>query len=319
LSSLSLQTTAENATTLRSDKMRRQISKYALILAFMIPGMTIFFVFYLLPIFQSMYFSFYKWNGLGPLKDFIAFDNYTRLLSHPIFHGAVQHSFLLLSASLSIQLPLALALALLLGRGKQRSKAVYRMLLFIPFVFSEIITAVIWRYVLHPDQGLLNTVLGTLGLPSVSLLGDLKLVLVGIFLVITWKYFGFHMILYMSGLQAIPPDLEEAARVDGANEMTVLRYITLPLLGNTLRMSVFLSVLGSLQQFVLIWTLTEGGPVNSSEVIGTYLYKYSLQRFSLGYGSAVAVVLFISTLVFSLFYQRFVMSQDYLSNYVQGS
>jgi raffinose/stachyose/melibiose transport system permease protein len=136
-------------------------------------------------------------------------------------------------------------------------------------------------------------------------------VLFGIFAVITWKYFGFHMILYMAGLQNISKDLEDAARVDGANEAQVLRNITLPLLGSTLRLTVFLSVLGSFQQFVIIQIMTLGGPVNASEVIGTYLFKYGIQRFNLGYGSAVAVVLFAITLVFSIGYQRIILRRDY--------
>ncbi|MCC6802364.1 MAG: sugar ABC transporter permease, partial [Anaerolineae bacterium] len=121
----------------------------------------------------------------------------------------------------------------------------------------------------------------------------------------------FHMILYMAGLQSIPADLEDAARVDGATERNVLRHITLPLLGSTIRLTVFLSVLGSFQQFVLVWVMTEGGPVNASELIATYLYKYGIQRFNLGYGSAVAIVLFCITLVFSIGYQRIIMRQDF--------
>jgi raffinose/stachyose/melibiose transport system permease protein len=129
--------------------------------------------------------------------------------------------------------------------------------------------------------------------------------------VLTWKYFGFHMILYMAGLQSIPADLEDAARVDGANERQVLQNITLPMLGSTIRLTVFLSVVGSFQQFVLVWVLTEGGPVNASELIGTYLYKFGIVRQNLGYGSAVAIVLFGITLVFSLGYQRIIMRQDF--------
>ena len=120
------------------------------------------------------------------------------------------------------------------------------------------------------------------------------------------------MILYMAGLQSIPGDLEDAARVDGATQRQVLQYMHAGApLGSTIRSTVFLSVLGSFQQFVLVWVLTQGGPVNASEVVATYLYKFGIQRFQLGYGSAVAVVLFAITLVFSLGYQRLVMRQDF--------
>jgi raffinose/stachyose/melibiose transport system permease protein len=295
------------------DKQRRQMNKYLLILLFALPGMLIFTLFVLIPLPQSVYFSLWDWNGLGPLSDFNGVGNYTRLLNHSVFQAALGHSFVLMTLSLVIQLPLALSLALLVGRGKLRGRRLFRIILFAPFVFSEIITASLWRYVLHPDEGLLNMVLGSIipGYERIGLLANRDTVLIGIFMVITWRYFGFHMILYMAGLQNIPPDLEDAARVDGATEWKLLRHITLPLLGSTIRLTVFLSVLGSFQQFVITWVLTEGGPVNGSELIATYMYKFGIQRFNLGYGSAVAVVLFAITLVFSLGYQRLILRQDY--------
>lgn len=295
------------------DKQRRQWNKALLIALFVLPGMAVFTLFVLIPIPQSFYFSLYDWNGLGPLTDFKEFGNYTRLFNHSVFQSSLLHSFVLMVLSVGVQLPLALGLALMVGRGKMHARRVFRIILFLPYVFSEIITAIMWRYVLHPDEGLLNMVLGTFipGYERIGLLASRETVLIGIFAVITWKYFGFHMILYMAGIQAIPADLEDAARVDGASEAKVLRYVTLPMLGSTIRLSVFLSVLGSFQQFAIVWILTEGGPVNSSELIATYLYKFGIQRFSLGYGSAVAVVLFAITLVFSLGYQRVILRQDY--------
>src|SRR5690606_5583532 len=120
----------------------------------------------------------------------------------------------------------------------------------------------------------------------------------------TWKYFGFHMLLYMAGLQNVSRDVEDAARTSGASEAQVLRYITLPMMGSTIRLTVFLSILGAMQQFILIWVLTTGGPANASEVIVTFLYKYGIQRMQLGFGSAVAVILLLLTLIFSVGYQR---------------
>jgi len=295
------------------DKQRRQLSKTLLIAAFTLPGMIIFFLFVLMPIAQSVVFSTYDWNGFGPLEEFVGFGNYSRLFNHSVFQMAVAHSFTIMMLSLTIQLPLALGLALLVGRGALKGKRIFRAILFIPYVFSEVITAIIWRYVLSPNPGaLLNAALASVipDYQAVGWLAERDIVLYAYFAVLTWKYFGFHMILYMAGLQGIPADLEDAARVDGANEWEVLRNITLPLLGSTIRLTIFLSVVGSFQQFVLVWVLTEGGPVNASELIGTYLYKFGIQRFNLGYGSAVAIVLFSITLVFSLLYQRFIMRQD---------
>lgn len=296
-----------------SAERQQQLSKSLLVALFLLPGMTIFALFLLIPIGQSGVFSLYDWDGFGALTDYIGTRNYERLFNHSIFQSSLQHSFIIMALSLVVQLPLALALALLVGRGELPGKRIFRTILFVPFVFSEIITAIIWLYVLNPRNGMLNTVLATF-IPEfqpIGWLADRNMVLYGIFVVMTWKYFGFHMILYMAGLQGVPRDLEDASRVDGATELQVLRYVTLPMLGSTIRLTVYLSVLGSFQQFVIVWILTQGGPVNASELLGTYLYKFGIQRFALGYGSAVAVVLFAITLVFSLGYQRIIMRQDY--------
>ncbi|GIL13385.1 MAG: sugar ABC transporter permease [Chloroflexi bacterium] len=302
----------------QTDRRRRQWDKALFVALFTLPGMSLFFLFVLIPIMQSAYFSLYDWNGFGPPTKFIEFDNYTRLLNHSIFQTALVNSFTLMILSLTIQLPLALSLALLVGRGKLHGKKFFRTVLFVPYVFSEVITAIIWRYVLSPNEGaLLNALLGAVipNFQPVGWLADRHTVIYVLFAVLTWKYFGFHMILYMAGLQGIPADLEDAARVDGGTEWQVLRFITLPLLGSTIRLTVFLSVLGSFQQFVLAWVLTnEGGPVNASQLIATYLYKFGITQLKLGYGSAVAVVFFAITLVFSLGYQRMIMRRDYAAN-----
>ena len=141
-------------------------------------------------------------------------------------------------------------------------------------------------------------------------LADPNTVMLAMFFVISWKYFGFHMILLLAGLQGIPHELEEAAAIDGATRRQAIRYVTLPLLGPTLRVSVFLSIIGALQLFDLIWVTTGGGPVNASNTMATYMFDWGFKRFQLGYGSAVAVILFGFALVLALAYQRWVLRRD---------
>jgi raffinose/stachyose/melibiose transport system permease protein len=133
-----------------------------------------------------------------------------------------------------------------------------------------------------------------------------------IFVVLTWKYFGLHMLLYMAGLQSIPREIEEAALIDGANTWQMIRNITIPLLSGTIRTTIYLSVLGSLTQFNLIWIMTKGGPVNASEVMATYMYRFGFVRFQLGYGSAVALVMLLICLAFSIAFLRLARQPDYL-------
>ena len=213
--------------------------------------------------------------------------------------------------SLTIQLPIALLVALLI-RDNIPGRAIFRTIFFLPYVLSEVITGVVWTFIYRPQNGLMNAFLGAIwpGYEPQAILADTDKVLYAIFAVITWKFFGFHMILYLAGLQNIPSELEDAARVDGATPLRVLRDITLPLLGPTFRVSVFFSVLGSLQFFDLIWIMTKGGPVNASNTMATYMYTYGFTRFQLGYGAAVSLVIFGICFVFSILYQRFVMRRD---------
>lgn len=298
-----------------ADQRQRGISKALTVAFFLLPGMIVFFVFLLMPISQSVYYSLYDWSGLGPIQDFIGLGNYERLFAHKVFQMSVEHTLVILVLSMAVQLPFSLGLALLVGRGDLPGRRFFRTLLFVPYVFSEVISAIMWLFMFQISNGTLNTLLRQF-LPfyeNIDWLGDRTIIMVTVFIVLTWKFFGFHMLLYMAGLQAIPKDLEEAARVDGATESQVLRRITLPLLAPTVRLTIYLSVLGSFQQFVIVWTMTEGGPAEASSVLATYLYKFGIQRMDLSYGSAIAVVLFVFTLAFSITYQRLFMRGDTLN------
>jgi len=289
------------------------------ILVFLVPGMIFFFAFLLIPVSNSLYYSVFKWNGLGPPTDFVGLRNYDFLLNQKAFQQSIQNSITIVALSLVVQLPMALGLALIVGRGSLPGRSIFRTILFIPFVFSEIITAYIWSYVYHPRDGMANFILHLFApnADNITWLADKDIALLAVFAVITWKFFGLHMILYMAALQGVPKDLEEAARIDGATESQVIRHVTLPMIGSTIRLTVYLSVLGSFQQFVLIWVMTEGGPANATHVLATYLYKFGIISWRLGLGSAIAVMLFIITFTFSLIYQIFVLRRDYETEFVQ--
>lgn len=288
------------------------------ILFFLLPGMIFFFAFLLIPVSNSFYYSAFDWNGLGPPTEFIGLENYEFLFKFNAFRQSIGNSVVIVILSLSVQLPLALSLALVVGRGKLPGRSIFRTILFVPFVFSEIITAIIWSYVYHPREGLANFILHLFapGADNFLWLGK-ETALIAVFVVITWKFFGLHMILYMAALQSVPGDLEDAARIDGASEPQVIRFVTLPMIGATIRLTVYLSVLGSFQQFVLIWVMTEGGPANATHVMATFLYKFGIISWKLGLGSAIAVMLFVITFSFSLIYQMFVLGRDYDTEFVQ--
>ncbi len=293
---------------------RRKKDRITVIL-FLLPAIILFLIFVIYPIFRSLYFSMYDWNGLGPATDFIGLDNFKRILTDKIFQKAVINNFLIAFLSLIVQLPISLAIAIIVGRDFP-GRGLFRTIFFLPYVLSEVITAIIWLGMFNPnpDRGLINAILVLIpGVDPVAFLGDPKLVLVAIFIVLSWKYFGLHMLLFMAGLQNIPHEIEEAALIDGANQWQMLSHVTIPLLGGTLRTCAYLSILGSLTQFTLVWIMTKGGPVNASEVMATYMYRYGFVRFWLGYGSAVAIVMLVIALIISLIYRRLMERPDYLA------
>jgi len=299
----------------RKTRSARRLQNKLTIALFLLPAIVLFSIFLVYPILQSVYYSFFSWKGFGPAVDFIGLDNFRHILTDSIFLKAVGNGLLIVVLSLIIQLPLAMALALMVGRHL-RGRAFFRTIFFMPYVLSEVITGIMWMILFNPDpnRGFINAVLTLIpGIKAIPWLGDTRIVLMAIFVVLTWKYFGFHMLLYMAGLQNIPPEIEEAALIDGVNDRQMITHIIIPLIGSTIRTSVHLSVLGSLQVFALVWIMTKGGPVNASEVMSTYMYRFSFVRFEFGYGSAVAIVMLLISLVFSLAYLRLVRQTDYLS------
>ena len=297
----------------KSGPSRKTQDNFTIVL-FLLPAFVLFLIFLVYPIFRSAYYSLFDWNGFGPAVNFVGLDNYKQILADTVFMKAVGNGLLIVVLSLIIQLPFSLALAIMVGRDLP-GRAFFRMAFFMPYVLSEVITAIIWLSLFdpEPERGLINALLVLIpGVQPQLFLSDLNQVMACVFVVLTWKYFGLHMLLYMAGLQGIPREIEEAALIDGANRWQLIRHITVPLLGNTIRTTIQLSVLGSLTQFNLVWIMTKGGPVNASEVMATYMYRFGFVRFWLGYGSAVALVMLLICLAFSVAYLRLVRQPDYL-------
>jgi raffinose/stachyose/melibiose transport system permease protein len=186
------------------------------------------------------------------------------------------------------------------------------MLFFAPYILSEVITGVLFSMIFAPGDGLADKILSEIGLESLGgkWFSDPSTVLPTLFLVMTWKYFGFHMMIYLAGLQGIPVELHEAATIDGAGPWARFRYVTLPLLGPTIRISVFLAVIYSIQLLDMVWIITAGGPDHASETMAITMFQYGFKRYQVGYASAISVAMFLISMVFALVYQRFVMRRD---------
>ncbi|MBC7291372.1 MAG: sugar ABC transporter permease [Actinotalea sp.] len=276
------------------------------------PAILVFVSFVIFPVVMAAYYGFFRWRGFGPPQDFVGFGNYLTILQDSTFHDALMHNGFIVVMSLVLQGPAAIALALLLNQN-MRGRSLVRVLIFVPYVISEVIVGTGWSLMLR-TSGALNDILDKAGLSGlvVDWLADPDIAIWTLMMIITWKYIGFAVILFLAGLQSIPDELFEAAAIDGASYWQIQRRITLPLLGPTIRIWAFLSIIGSLQLFDLvyiIWGQYVAATAGTS-TMATYMVVNGRNAGSYGYGNAVAVVLFLISLVIALVYQRYVLRRD---------
>ncbi|GAB3175234.1 sugar ABC transporter permease [Myceligenerans halotolerans] len=291
--------------------MNSQLRKRLEIFFFVAPALALFGLFVIVPIATAVQMSLFRWKGIGPLVDFVGLRNYASVLTDEVFTDAVLHNLIIVVLSIVIQLPLGLAIALLLNR-KMWGQSALRTIIFVPYVLAEVVAGVIWLQLLQPEYGVIDAVLGAVGLesPDQGWLGDTDLALWTLMAVLTWKYLGLAVILFLAGLQGVPEELYEAAQLDGATWWQVQRKITIPLLGPTLRTWAFLSMIGSLQLFDMVWILTRGGPANATTTMATFLVNEGTQRANFGIAGAASVVLFVIALVMAVLYQQLILRRD---------
>jgi raffinose/stachyose/melibiose transport system permease protein len=281
------------------------------ILFFVTPALALMAVFILWPVISAVRMSFYRWKGFGPMDDFVGLRNFEYVLTDDVFHGAITHNFIIVGLSILVQLPLGLAIALLLNR-RMRGRGLLRTIIFVPYVLAEVIAGVIWFQLLQPGYGVVDGLVSAVGLtpPEQGFLGTPDLTLMTLFIVLTWKYLGLAVLLFLAGLQGIPTDVYEAAQIDGASWWQIQRRIAIPLLGPTIRTWAFLSMIGSLQLFDMVWILTGGGPANATTTMATYLISQGSERGNYGIAGAASVVLFVVAFVMALLYQVFILRRD---------
>lgn len=245
-------------------------------------------------IFFTLRISFSDWNGLDPDIGFVGFENFTQLLSDPVFWTALINNIIFMFATVSIQAVLGLLLAVLLSR-KPSCSVFFKSVFFIPVVMAPIIISAIFRIIMDPNVGNLNSMLRMMHLDflAVSWLGDPRFSLFSVIIVNIFEWTGFSMILYYAGLLTIPEEIYESARLDGAGFFTTLIKITIPMLKGTTNSIVILGIVGSLKTFDIVYMLTNGGPGVSSELLTTLLYKKAFEEFNSGYASAIGVVILI--------------------------
>ena len=268
------------------------------------PALTAIGLFFVLPALASLILSFtdfdiYALANLNNLR-FIGLENYQRLVTNPLFWQAMGNTMWFVLFGVPLIVIASLAAALLINAKTLRWRAVWRVALFAPFVTTLVATAVVWNYLLHTRYGLINYALGQIGIAPVDWLGNPSTALPAILLFVAWKSFGYNMIIFLAALQAVPRDLEDAARVDGANAWMRFRHVTLPAIAPTVLLVAILTVAGMFQLFAEPYVMTQGGPARSTVTVLYFMFEEGFKWWNLGSGAAVAFILFLCILVITL-------------------
>ncbi|MCQ8782943.1 carbohydrate ABC transporter permease [Mangrovibrevibacter kandeliae] len=293
----------------RSGGLRNIGRTWPVLVLFLPPAILLFTLFVILPIGEAGWYSLFDWSGYGRPDEFIGLKNFELLWRSGAFRTALTNNGLIIVISLALQLPLALWLATLVSH-RIPGATVFRLIFFLPYVLADVAAGLIWRFIYDGDYGLVASIASLLGFETPYVLADRTIAIYAVLAVIVWKYFGFHMMLFIAGLQSIDKSLYEAADIDGATGWQKFTNVTLPLLSPTIRLSVFFAVVGSLQLFDMIMPLTGGGPSNSTQTMVTFLYTYGITRMKVGFGSAIGVVLFVICVTLAFGYRRIFMKND---------
>lgn len=279
--------------------MEKALGNKKAIVFFVLPGLIWFVMIAILPIFQSLGYSFFNWNGITKAT-FVGFDNYIEIMRDPLFYKAIWNSLLLALVSVLIQLPISMLIALVLAKGV-KGEGIYRTIFFIPVIISSTIIAQMWMKIYHPEYGLLNTFFRSIGLESMQKqwLADEKFALIAVFIPMIWQYIGYHMLLFYSAVKGVSPSIKEAAKIDGATESQIAFRILIPLMVPMIKASTIFAIIGSLKSFDLVYVLTKGGPLHATEVPTLLMYNEIFTSNRYGYASGMALIIILECLLFT--------------------
>ena len=288
--------------------MNKVMSNKWIIFLYTFPALLLICVLIVVPLILSGYFGLMDWDGISAME-FVGLENYIVALQDTKFWESALHSFLLaLFSALSLIIYLAVALIL---ASKIKGANFLRKIYLIPMLLSSVAIAQLWIKIYNPSNGMLNSILMGLGIENPpTWLADPNIVLYAIFIPIIWQYAGFYILIYYAALKNIPESLIEAAKIDGATPLQVALKIKVPLIMNVFKVTIVLSIVGSLKYFDLIYVMTGGGPNGASEVMASYMYKLAFSSYDFGYGSAIGFLLLIITLILTVIIRKFTATKD---------
>ena len=276
-------------------------SKNISVYLFLIVPLIIYIIIFVIPNVKVIVYSFYNWNGLDTNMEFVGLNNYLRLLKDSIFWYAFINTFKYVFSLVIVQNSIGLLIAILIYK-KSKTNILFRTLIFLPAMFSSVAVGLIWNYIYDSNIGLLNYILEVLGLESFQKfwLMDSSIAIFTVVSVHIWIGVGYATILFIAGLHNIPIAIYDSAKVDGVNMFQNFVHITIPLLKRTIVLVIIITLIGGFVSFDFVYVMTKGGPDHSSEVLATYLYKQGFEFLNVGYSSAIAIVLVLFVLIFSV-------------------
>ena len=277
--------------------MFKYYSKYAPYL-FLLPAAVVLVIFFFIPFFQTFLLSFLDYSTNIYKPEFIGLENYIKLLHNPIFYKVLWNTFIYLFVAVPILAIFPLFLAILINQ-KIRGVTLYKILIYPPVIVSIVVAAIAFKW-LYADQGILNYVVTSLGFKSIGWLTDPNYALYSVIIVTIWKGIGYYMIIYLAALMSVPNELYEACDIDGASFLTKHLTVTIPHIMPTIALVTTISAISAMKVFAEIYVMTKGGPLNSSKTIVYYIYERAFENLDLGFASAMAVVLLIIVMLFSL-------------------
>ena len=273
---------------------------------FLFPALFIYIIVVVFPTVYSLFLSFCDWNGLGA-KKFVGLKNYIQLFtSDSVFYTALRNNIIWIILTICLTVLLALLLALVLNRSF-RGRIVYRAIFYFPYMLSWIIVGIIWKWMYNPNFGLINQVLGMVGLDSLkgAYLSNTKMALYCVFIAALWQGLGQPMLYFLAGLQTLPNDILEAAKIDGAGKFNLFFRVIVPMLKETFVIVLATQIIASMKVYDIVYVMTDGGPANSTQTLATYMYNQTFTYSNLGVGSAIATVMVLIMLVVIVPYVAF--------------
>jgi multiple sugar transport system permease protein len=271
---------------------------------FVLPAVALITLFFFIPVVAAFLLSFTDFDiyAIGSLSNarVVGLRNYIQLFHNPVFWTAVGNTFYFALVGGPLTVAASLGAALLVNAKAVRFKGLFRTVYFVPFVTTLVAVAIVWRYLYHPRYGLLNYMLGWVGVAPIDWLGDPRWAMPAIILLAVWKNFGYNMLIFMAGLQAVPDELYEAARIDGASALRQFRSITLPMLGPTFFFVGVVTMIGYFQLFAEPYVMTQGGPLQATTSLVLFMYTEGFRWWRMGNAAAIAFLLFVIILAWTL-------------------